>query len=139
MTLETPKHAQQSQVKLKAKGPKLAKPTPPQTGLGESSGPILREEGGDPGLQEKCRQVMHQPDVITAAPSPVKHLPSKPEAREGELEPSVTLVPVAPMPMSSDYPQLAMEQCVLRLNEQGELVPPNTKSPYSFLPATIGF
>ena len=43
------------------------------------------------------------------------------------------------MPMSPDYLQLAMEQCQLKLNELGELVPTDIKSPYSFLSATLGF
>ena len=43
------------------------------------------------------------------------------------------------MPMSPDLLQLAMDQCGLRLNEQGGLVLTNTKSPCGSPPATMGF
>ena len=126
----TPKHAQQGQGGVKSKGPKTCHPS--MTPKGDAG---VR----DPGLQEQCKQVMHQNDAITAAFSPVKPPLSKPETREGELEPSVALVPVPSMPMSPNYLQLAMDQCGLRFNEWGELVPTNTESPYRFLPTTIGF
>ena len=83
MAPETPKHAQQSQAKLKAKEPRPITPAPPQKGMEESPGPILKEEGRDPGLQEQCRQVMHQLDAITTAPFLVRPPPSKQRQERG--------------------------------------------------------
>ena len=111
----------------------------PQKGPGESSGPILWEESKSLRLQEQCRQVMCQLDAFTVAPSPVNTLPSKPKAREVEWEPSVVVVPTPSMPMSPNFLQLAMDQCKMRLNEQGELAPTNTESLHSLLPTTHGF
>ena len=118
---------------------KPTKTAPPQKGLGESSGPILREEHEDPRLQDQCRQVIHQLNAITTATSPVKPSDSKPAAREGELGTSATKVPTSPMLMSPNFVQLAMDQCGLKLNEWGELVQTNTEIPYCLLPTTLGF
>ena len=51
----------------------------------------------------------------------------------------MALDPVSHTPMSPNYHQLAMDQCGLRHNEQGKLVPTNTKSLCSSPPTTIEF
>ena len=138
MTLETPKHAQERKAKLKANELKPAKPTPPPKGAGESSRSILGKEDWDQGIQEQCRQAMHQLDAIFAAPSPVKPPSSKPEARGG-IGAFSGIGSCPPIPVSPNYLQMAMVQCGLRLNEEGEPIPTNMESPYRFPPATIGF
>ena len=120
-----------------SKGPKICYTSSPQKGVGESASPILREEGRDPELQEQCWQVMCQIDTITVASSPAKPLPSKLELKEGEVKTSVVLDLVAPTPMSPSFLPLPMDQCGLRLNEQGELVLTYTKSPCNSPPTTL--
>ena len=139
MVPEIPTHAWWSQARLQAKDPKSTTPAAPQKGVWESESPILGEDGGDPELQEQCWHVMHQLDAITIAPSPAKPLPSKLGLKEGELKPSVALDLVTPMSMSPNFLQLAMDQCGLRQNEQGELVLTNIINPCSSLPITLGF
>ena len=67
----------------------------PKWKWGESSCPILGEEGRDPGLQEQCRQMMCQLDAITVAPSPVKFQPSSQgqKRRNWSLQQPWTLLP----------------------------------------------
>ena len=139
MALETPNHAWHCQASLQEEDQKPASPASPHKGAGESESPVLRGKGRDPELQEHCWQVMHQCDVITVALYPVKPPPSKLGVTEEELKPAAALDLTAPTPMSPIFLQLAMDQCGLRLNEQGELVLTNSKSPCHSLPATIGF
>ena len=85
-------YAQKEPGKVKSNGPKICQTSATLKGARGVIRTYPWEEGGDPGLQEQCRQVMHQLNAITAVPSPVKPLPSKPEARKRELEPSAALV-----------------------------------------------
>ena len=64
-------------------------------------------------------------------PIPSKPLPSKLGIEEGDMKSSVTFDLGIPMPLSPNFLQLAMDQCRLRLNEQGELLLVNTESPCS--------
>ena len=98
----------------------------PQKVVGGSASPLLREEGESLELQEQCWQVMHQLEHMAVGPSPIKPLPTKLGVEEGKVKPLVALDPAALSPLSPNFLQVAMEQCRLRLNEQGGLVPTNS-------------
>ena len=91
---------------------------------------------GDPGLQEECRQVMHQLDAITAAPchSKTSHPPNQ-RQESGKLEPSAAYLHVDPMDTSATYLQAdngVRGDWVLNWHWEKLIL-------VAFLPTTIGF
>ena len=53
---------------------------------------------------------MCQLDAIAVSTFPVKHLPSKAKAKEGELKPPAALDLATPIPMSPNFLKLAIDQ-----------------------------
>ena len=119
-----------------SKGPKICHTRGTPKGSMGVSKPYPWRRGQRPRAPGKMSASDCQIDAITVATSPAKPLPSGLGVKEEEAKPSVALS--SPCPLIPDFLQSPMDQCRLRLNKQGELVPTNAKSPCSSPPATLG-